>query len=98
METFKNSSVDFDQCVQNGKSTNIQETEDIHSISFSYSNMKKKMLCFYRRQTFTDEGEKSVTGNITANIATNLGKKVKIINFFYHFSILLSFFNLVIPI
>ena len=91
METFKNSSVDFDQCVQNGKSTNIQETEDIHSISFSYSNMKKKMLCFYRRQTFTDEGEKSVTGNITANIATNLGKKVKRIIFLLFFNLAFVF-------
>ncbi|XP_060861131.1 uncharacterized protein LOC132938362 isoform X2 [Metopolophium dirhodum] len=76
VETRKNSSVDFDPCVQNGKSTNLQETEDINSISFSYSNMKEKMLCYYTGQTFTDEDEKSVTENITANITTNLGKKV----------------------
>lgn len=77
METRKNSSVDFDQCVQNGKCTNLQETEEINSITFSYSNMKEKMLCFYSGETFTDEDEKPVTGNITKN----LGKKVKIFFF-----------------
>lgn len=91
METRKNSSIDFDQCVQNEKSTELQETEAYNSITFSYSNMKDKMLCFYSGETFTDEDEKPVTGNITKN----LGKKVKII---YYFSILLSFFDLVKPI
>jgi len=83
--TRKNSSADFDQCLQNGKSTNLQETEDINSISISYSNMKEKMLCFYSGQTFTDEDEKPLTENITANITTNLGKKVKIIYIFIIF-------------
>jgi len=57
VETRKNSSVDFDQYVQNGKCTNIQETEEINSTTFSYSNMKEKMLCFYSGETFIDEDE-----------------------------------------
>ncbi|XP_060849505.1 uncharacterized protein LOC132928685 isoform X1 [Rhopalosiphum padi] len=73
VETRKNSSVDFDQYVQNGKCTNLQETEEINSITFSYSNMKEKMLCFYSGETFTDEDEKPV---LTGNITKNLGKKV----------------------
>lgn len=84
METQKNSSVDLDLYVQNGKFTNLQESEEINSITFSYSNMKEKMLCFYSGETFTDEDEKPVTGKITKN----LGKKVKIIWFYsYYFSI-----------
>jgi len=81
VETRKNSSVDFDQYVQNGKCTNLQETEEINSITFSYSNMKEKMLCFYSGETLTDEDEKPVTGTITKN----LGKKVKIIIFKFCF-------------
>lgn len=80
METRKNSSVNFEQYVQNGKCTNAQETEEINSITFSYSNMKEKMLCFYSGETFIDEDEKPVT---TVNITKNLGKKVKIIYCFY---------------
>lgn len=81
METRKNSSVDFDQyTTQNGKCTSLQEAEEINSISFSYSNMKEKMLCFYSGETFNDEDEKPV---LKRNIAKNLGKKVIIIFFYF---------------
>lgn len=79
METRKNSSVDFDQYTQNVKCTNLQEAEEINSITFSYSNMKEKMLCFYSGETFNDEDEKPV---LKRNITKNLGKKVITIFFF----------------
>lgn len=83
METRKNSSVDFDQYTQNGKCNNLQEAEEINSITFSYSNMKEKMLCFYSGETFNDEDEKPV---LKRNIAKNLGKKVIIIFFIFNCS------------
>lgn len=75
MDSRQNSSVEFDLYVHDEKCSNLQENIEINSLTFSYTNMKEKMLCFYNTEPFTDEDEKPVLGNITKH----LGKKVVII-------------------
>lgn len=73
MDSQQNSSVDFDLYAHNGKCSNSQENLETSSLTFSYSNMKEKMLCFYSGETLTDEEEKP---GLLETI-TKLGKKVK---------------------
>lgn len=64
----------------NGKCTNTQENVEINSLTFSYSNMKDKMFCFYSKDQKLSNEDPVLIGNITKS----LGKKVKIY-FKYYF-------------
>lgn len=74
MDSQQNSSVDFDLFAHDEKC--LQENIEINSLTFSYTNMKEKMLCFYNSEQFTEEDEKPI---LLGNITKHVGKKVEII-------------------
>lgn len=54
--------------------SNLEKSIEINLLTFSYSNMREKMLCFYSKSDkFTDE-DPVLVGNMTKH----LGKKVKL--------------------
>lgn len=80
MDSQPNSSVDKNLYTHNGKFSSVQDGAEINSLTFSYSSMKDKMLCFYSGETLTDEDEKpALIGNVTKHLV----KKVKIFKLFY---------------
>lgn len=84
-ENSRKNSTELEHFFQNGKCSNLQETIEINSINFSYSDMKEQMLCFYSGETLIDEDEKLV---LLGSITKRLGKKVDIIYYNKSFSIL----------
>lgn len=77
MDSRQNSPGDYDIYAHNEKCSNLQENVELNLLTFSFSNMKEKMLCFYSGETLTDEDEKPV---LKGNITKHLGKKVIIIS------------------
>ncbi|VVC32864.1 Hypothetical protein CINCED_3A003595 [Cinara cedri] len=51
----------------------LQESAELNSIAFSYSNMKEKMLCFYNAKILSEE-KKQQPSFIVGTVVKNLGK------------------------
>jgi len=65
------SPVDYDLHF-NTKYLNLQDNVELKSLTFSYSNMREKMLCFYSKNEKLSDEDPVLIENVTKQ----LGKKV----------------------
>lgn len=79
--------VDYEDYL-NVKFSNVQENLEINSLTFSYSNMKEKMLNFYKEnKQFIEEPI------LVGNVPKKLEKKVNIFNNYVQFLLKYSSIN-----